>query len=1100
MMNEMDRELLLGFLARRSQSSDAETLREAIDTWTRERRGSLVEFLREQVTISDEDSVILEYLSNTAFARVDEPAQTIMGTMDRSGGATIQDVAATYFQSEPLKTLVDPPTRVLESVSDLPPVPPSPDEESQTLGADEVLATIFDEAVQTVCPSTIAGDDAYVGADDTTRLLGTSGRFRRISSHAKGGLGEVFLAEDREIRRRVALKEIQERHADNWTSRSRFLLEAEVTGQLEHPGIVPIYGLGNYPDGRPYYAMRFIRGVSLKEKIAEFHSAARLSSRAIRELLGNLIDVCQAVHFAHSKGVIHRDIKPANIMIGDFGETLVVDWGLAKIVGTAEPVDGMSEIALSSPDLTNSTNTIAGSAMGTPQFMSPEQARGEWKDIGPTSDIYSLGATLYSALTGKPPLPDSDVQTTLSRVSTGDFPPPRHHQAGVPVALEEICLKAMRLNPHERYSSARELAEELSRWLDDEPVEAYPEPFWSRALRWGRHHMPIVSGVAALLLTAIAGLALSTGVISAARDREESQKRLALENFDIAKDGTDALLAGVGEVDPGDVPEMEPIRRDLLDRAKRSYARFLSQRSSDPLVRWGTGRASTKLGDIERLLGHAGPSETSYLSAISTLKELAREFPNVMSYRQELASAQHGLGVLYKNLNRFGEAEISFREAIRIRQPLVSDGNSDATRMLDESRYFLGAVLAKLGGRTAEAKGLYESAIASQKRLISGLAAKPEQREKLARYLNNLAILQAGTGDPVDALKTAKEGLDVYKNLEKALFEKPGPLWQNARLHNNVGSIVLLNPSLVQPQLKEILGEGDASKVIGDSLADARDTLEYLVLNYPYIPQYKQELASVCNNIGLYELRSTKNPEAVVAFRKSFGLLDGLTKEFEDVPDYHQKRALALIEIHSLSFETDPAGAEKAFNDALGELKSLVAAHSSVTDYENGLGRALYQVAVSPLAKSKPAEALKYLEEAIEHHRAVAKARPDSPIASRYLAEDFMELANLQREMGNLDKSAEAAEQCMQVAGDQVDCCLSSAALLTRCAVVAKKSNAPSEDFERRAIECLGRTIDRGLPLTLKQLDSPEFEFLRNRSDFQRVREAVRTALEQKRG
>src|SRR5262249_30755 len=161
-------------------------------------------------------------------------------------------------------------------------------------------------------------------------------RFRILRPHAKGGLGKVSVAHDEELDREVALKEIQERHAHNPEAQARFLLEARVTGGLEHPGVVPVYGLGTYQDPRPFYAMRFTRGDNLKDAISRFHKAGTRGrspgERALelRKLLGRFLDVCNAIAYAHSRGVLHRDLKPGNVMLGQFGETLVVDWGLAK--------------------------------------------------------------------------------------------------------------------------------------------------------------------------------------------------------------------------------------------------------------------------------------------------------------------------------------------------------------------------------------------------------------------------------------------------------------------------------------------------------------------------------------------------------------------------------------------------------------------------------------------------------------------------------------------------------------------------------------------------------------------------------------------------
>jgi WD40 repeat protein len=236
--------------------------------------------------------------------------------------------------------------------------------------------------------------------------------------------------------------------------------------------------------------------------------------------------------------VIHRDLKPANILLGSYGETLVVDWGLAKIVGrgeTAAPA-GPAEATLQPGSGSGSSETLPGTALGTPSYMSPEQAEGRLEQVGPLSDVYSLGATLYCLLTGKPPIAETDVGEALRRAQRGEFAPPRVVNSPVPRALDAICLKAMASRPEERHSSPRALADDIEHWLADEPVAVYREPLTTRLTRWCRRHRTAAVGIGVLLLTAMAALAISTVLIGSEQARTQKQFYRAEANLTLAND------------------------------------------------------------------------------------------------------------------------------------------------------------------------------------------------------------------------------------------------------------------------------------------------------------------------------------------------------------------------------------------------------------------------------------------------------------------------------------------------------------------------------------------------------------------------------------
>ena len=371
-------------------------------------------------------------------------------------------------------------------------------------------------------------------------------RFTLRSRHAIGGLGEVWVAWDRQLYREVALKQIRREWANNLDAVARFRREAEITGFLEHPGVVPIYSLGDQQDGRPFYAMQFIRGRTLEQVVAEHLGTTQsmpgvpaqgrspnwYDNATLRTMLDHFVDVCQTIDYAHNQDVVHRDLKPSNIMLGTYGQTLVVDWGLAKRLdrtglpdefGTAQDeIDQQLDASLSLVSQNDSSvdETRQGTALGTPRFMSPEQAAGKIDQIGPAADVYCLGATLYFILAGQAPHSgESDLKSTFDRIVEGRFEPPTRVRSEIPRPLQAIVMKSMATEISGRYASAGELAQDVQRFLADQSVSVFKDPPIERTLRWTRNHRALTAALA------VAFLLTSLGSVSALFVRQEMNRR-----------------------------------------------------------------------------------------------------------------------------------------------------------------------------------------------------------------------------------------------------------------------------------------------------------------------------------------------------------------------------------------------------------------------------------------------------------------------------------------------------------------------------------------------------------------------------------------------
>jgi serine/threonine-protein kinase len=332
-----------------------------------------------------------------------------------------------------------------------------------------------------------AAVDRLRAAADWPDLAGM--RYDVLEVIGRGGMGSVYLAHDRELDRPVALKVLAAAAAGP-AAAARMLKEARIIARLEHPGIVPVHDVGTLPDGRVFYAMKRVEGRRLDQLVAE--------GRPLAELLPAFERVCESVAFAHAHGVIHRDLKPENVMLGAFGEALVMDWGVAKLAGAGQEPEPLVP--------SGAPGTAHGTILGTPGYMAPEQARGDVAGTDVRADVYALGAILHFILLGRPPFRGRFGSEVTTRTQSGAEPASaaveslRAERPDVPRALEAVCLKALALDPARRYASALELAGEVHRFLAEGATAAYREGPLERAGRFVRRHRTPIALVLAYVV------------------------------------------------------------------------------------------------------------------------------------------------------------------------------------------------------------------------------------------------------------------------------------------------------------------------------------------------------------------------------------------------------------------------------------------------------------------------------------------------------------------------------------------------------------------------------------------------------------------------
>jgi len=956
-----DRNLLFGTIALQMDFVSRDQLIAAMQAWVFDKRKLLGQVLSEQGVLSPEDQKAIESLVRRHLLRHDNDAESSLAALSSISQRLRDD----------LSNIADPDLEA--SLSRV----------GAARGDTELTLS-------------------YVGSPTTP-----GGRFRILRPHAQGGLGVVSVALDEELHREVALKEIQQRYAGEEHSRLRFLLEAEITGGLEHPGIVPVYGLGHHPDGRPFYAMRFVRGESLKEAVARFHPPKTLE---LRRLLSRFLDVCNAIAYAHSRGVLHRDIKPGNILLGPYGETLVVDWGLAKVIGRDEPgtSDPSAEPTLRPPSASGTGETVPGTALGTPAYMSPEQAEGRLDLLGPQSDVYSLGATLYVVLTGRAPFDGNDAAEVLPKVQRGEFAPPRDVNPSIPKPLEAICVKAMALKQADRYQNPRTLAEDIEHWLADEPVLAYHEPWPDRMRRWSRKHRTLVTSAAAVLMLGLAG-SVSFAAVVTAKNRELSRQTQRAEKreqmaIDAVKRFRDAV---VEEPVLKNSPALGELRKKLLKEPLAFFRLLREQLQADKATRpEALARLANAAHDYAHLsqeIGDIQDSLRSHVDSLAIWEKLVREHPASTDYQRGLGMIEICRADMLKATGHPDRALESYTKALAIRERLARE-NPGVTKFqsdLATSHNNIGNLQSETG-HPDQALESYGKALAIRERLAREDPSVTEFQHDLAASHNNIGHLQSDTGHPDHALESLGKALAIFARQAR---ENPSVIECQHALaggHSNIGI------------LQSHTGHTDQAL---ESYGKALAIRERLARENPSVTEFQSTLAASHHNIGLLQSDTGHPDQALESYGKALAIQERLARDNPSVTEFQSDLAQSHNNIGELQRNTGhPDQALESLGKELAIRERLAREHPESADHASSLGATLNNMATIDIAARRFDQGGDRLRQAISWQKKALAANPRHPTYRQFLRNHLTNLVTAATALGNADEARAAQRELDELA------------------------------------------------------------------------------------
>jgi eukaryotic-like serine/threonine-protein kinase len=778
-----------------------------------------------------------------------------------------------------------------------------------------------DQQADSLLDSPTVAHIATIDEPVTERPGTVIGPYKLLEQIGEGGFGVVFMAEQIEpIRRKVALK-VLKAGMDTRQVIARFEAERQALALMDHPNIAHVLEAGETSSGRPYFVMELVRGLSMTDYCDQ-------TNVPIRERLALFIDVCQAVQHAHQKGIIHRDIKPSNVLVTlHDGKPVVkvIDFGIAKAMGQ---------------QLTDKTLfTNFAQMIGTPLYMSPEQAALSGLDVDTRSDIYSLGVLLYELLTGttpfekkrfkeagydeirriireeepaKPSTRMSNVGQAATTASDKRRSDPRKLSRLFRGELDWIVMKALEKDRNRRYETASALAADVEHYLADEPVLACPPSRGYRLRKLLRKHRALVASVAAPLAVALFALTAGLFVLAAAEHRERGLRKMAQENEQKAqqkeqeahdekakaeaaqRQALDALRATTDEVILkliGSKPALGPAEKKFLEKALERWQTFALERGDGEIERAIRAEGLFRVAQLRQTLGQKEEGIAAYKEAVDLLIKLAAEFPATSQYRGTLAASHYSLGVLLAGLGKQSEAESAFRESLRLLDELAiqSPDEPEFRRHLAHSHSSLGLLLSEQPGRQAEAEAAYGRALDLQEKRAADFPNLAEYQLDLADSYTKLGLLFADLGKQPEAEAPCRKALAIRSKL--------------ARDFPTV-SEYSLSLAYCDMDLASLLAQLGKRPEAEEASRRALAIFEYLVGAFPAVPGYQIGLGGSQCYMG-NRMRDQNHPgESLDWFAKAIATLEGVLRYAKiDIEarkylcDAHWGRAQALDDL-----------------------------------------------------------------------------------------------------------------------------------------------------------------------------------------------------------